>query len=184
MTSSTTKFLFAVLFQVVIILGIVIFKLSILVGGTDVVLRIAPVDPRDLLRGDYVTFQYDISTIDSYYARSKSIRNGDTVYVVLQQSGQYWHVRSVEKNKPRDERIFLKGVVASGGIVEENDLETSFRFNGGNMRIVYGIEEYFIPEGRGQGVSFQNKEAAARVAVDTDGNAVLEQIYVNQVPWP
>ena len=44
-------------------------------------LRIAPVDQRDLLRGDYATFQYDISNLDSYYSRGEKIRNGDIVYV-------------------------------------------------------------------------------------------------------
>ena len=38
-------------------------RASILRNGVDVVLKTAPVDPRDLLRGDYVILTYDISTI-------------------------------------------------------------------------------------------------------------------------
>jgi uncharacterized membrane-anchored protein len=52
------------------------------------------------------------------------------------------------------------------------------------LHIVYGIEEYFIPEGQGRNFSFWNKEAAARVAVDENCNAALKQIYIDGEPWP
>src|SRR4029077_13511649 len=38
-------------------------RAAILAYGTDVLLKTAPVDPRDLLRGDYVTLNYDISRV-------------------------------------------------------------------------------------------------------------------------
>ena len=36
---------------------------SILQSGTEVVLKTAPIDPRDLLRGDYVILNYEISSV-------------------------------------------------------------------------------------------------------------------------
>lgn len=164
-----TKFILAVALQVVIVFAIIIFKLSVLTGGTDVLLKIAPVDPRDLLRGDYATFQYDISIIDSYYANNQQIRNGDTVYVVLRQGGKYHTVQNVQKTQPTSNELFIKGKVESGG---------------SRFHVVYGIEQYFIPEDEGRNFSFWNKEAAARVAVDNNGNAALKQIYVDDKPWP
>ena len=38
-------------------------RAAILVSGTEVLLKTAPVDPRDLLRGDYVALSYDISRV-------------------------------------------------------------------------------------------------------------------------
>jgi len=95
MFTKQTKFILAIALQVVIVFAIIIFKLSVLTGGTDVFLKIVPVDPRDLLRGDYATFQYDISNLDSYISGGQQIRNGDTVYVVLRQNGKYYFEKSI-----------------------------------------------------------------------------------------
>ena len=158
--------------QVVVIVAIIVFKLSVLTGGTDILLKVAPVDPRDLLRGDYATFEYDISNVDwSYYGNGRQIKikGGDTVYVTLRQSGKYHVVRAVEKNRPTGGEIFIKGTVDSGG---------------SQIHVIYGIEQYFIPEGTGQNFNFFDKEVAAKVAVDENGNAGLKQIYIDNEPWP
>lgn len=184
MMTKQTKFILAIALQVVIIFAIIFFKLLILTGGTDVLLRIEPVDPRDPLRGDYVAFQYSISNLDSYISGGQQIRNGDTVYVVLQQSGKYWIAQSVQKTKPSENKIFIKGKVSSGGLEGQSDIFSEQRFNGSRIHVVYGIEEYFIPEGKGRGFSFWDKEGAARVIVDENGNAILKQIYVDDKVWP
>lgn len=177
-----TRFILAIVFQVMVILAIIIFKLSVLVGGTYVLLRIVPLDPRDMLRGDYITFQYDISNIDPYYVRGRQIRNGDTVYVTLRQSGKYWKVQDVQKTKPTGGDLFIKGTVESGG-TESNADPFSLQISDSSvLRVLYGIEQYFIPEGRGQGFSFWDKEVAAWVAVDNDGNPVLKRIIVDGNP--
>ena len=187
MTTKQGKFIIAIALQAMILLAIIIFKVSVLAGGTDILLKITPVDPRDMLRGDYATFQYDISNLDSYLFNGQQIRNGDEVYVVLGQNGKYWSVQSVQKDKPmlQNEWIFIKGTVASGGIETQSDILMPQRsFGASRIHVVYGIEDYFIPEGKGQGFSFFNKEAGARVAVDDNGNAVLKQLYVDDKPWP
>lgn len=184
MITKQTKLILAIALQVVIIFAIIIFKLFVLTGGTEVMLRIAPVDPRDLLRGDYVTFQYDISNLDSYYSRGEQIKNGDNVYVVLRQSGKYWVAQSVQKTKPTGSELFIKGKAESGGMESQTDQFSYQRFDRSRLHIVYGIEQYFIPEGKGQNFSFWNKEVAAMVAVDDNGNAALKKIYVDGKQWP
>lgn len=181
--SKKAKFILAIAIQTAIILFIVIFKVAILTGGTEVFLKIKPVDPRDWLRGDYVTFNYDISTPNSYLSSGEKIYNGDTVYVTLREGGEYWLARNVSKSKPTGNEIFIKGKVKSGGISIDYDF-APLNYTPSNLRIEYGIEQYFIPEGAGQNFSFFNKEAVAKVAVDKDGNAVLKQIYVDDKPWP
>lgn len=180
-----TKFILAIAIQVAIIFAIIIFKLSILTGGTEILLRIAPVDPTSPLRGDYATFQYDISNLDSYLLNGQQVRNGDTVYVVLYQSGKFWIAESVQITKPiNSNQIFIKGKVASGGSASKSDIFPYQPYGSTRIYVVYGVEEYFIPEGKGRNFSFGNKETAASVAVDENGNAALKRIYVNDKPWP
>lgn len=181
--SKKTKFILAITLQILIIFGIIIFKTGVLTGGRKVLLKIEPVDPRDPLRGDYVTFQYNISELDSYLFDNKQVRNGDTVYVILRKGKKYWTAQNVQKTKPSSKnQIFIKGRVESQKEFYPANFFLPQRL--GTIHIIYGIEEYYIPEGKGQVFSFWNKEAVAKVSVDKSGNAVLKQIYVDNKPWP
>lgn len=172
MFTKQTKFIIAITIQLVIIFSIIISKMIVLTGGTEVLLRIQPVDPRDPLRGDHLTFSYKISELDSNLFNYSPIKEDDTIYVPLKKQGKYWTaVFGVQPTKPIGEgKIFLKGKISS-----------SFA---NRIQIIYGIEDYFIPEGTGQDFTFWRQEAAARVSVDENGNAVLKQIYVNDKSWP
>jgi len=182
--SSKNKFIAAVTIQVILLFLIIIFKSLVLTGGTDVFLRILPVDPRDPLRGDYVTFRYDISTISNY--SSEKISNGDTVYVTLVKRGKFWDDQNISTTKPK-EGVFIIGKVASGGIDINNmnpDYTNKQRSYNQKLTIVYGIEDYFIPEGKGRNFNFRDKEAGALVTVGSSGSAVLKKIYIDDKPWP
>jgi uncharacterized membrane-anchored protein len=145
-----------------------------------------PLDPRDPLRGDYLTFQYEISNPDSYLFADPQIRSGDTVYVVLWKSGQYWGAQKVQKNKPLDNQTYIKAKVASGGLGDRTDLLPSQGPKPSSIHLVYGLEEYYVPEGKGSALNLWtgNNKAFARVMVDEDGNAVLKQVYLDGKPWP
>lgn len=186
MITKNVKFVFAVTLQILVIFAIIIFKVSILTGGTEVILQIEPVDPRSPLRGDYVTFQYEISNISGYFVEDE-VKNGDTVYVVLGGFGAYWNADYVTTEKPAG-KIFIKGRVASVADDTGDEFDPfeprDRRLGGPDINITYGIEEYFIPEGEGRGFSFWDKEASALVVVDDDGNPVLKQIFVDGEPWP
>lgn len=171
MLTKEKKFLIAIGVQLIIIFTIIIFKVATLTGGTEVLLRIEPVDPTDPLRGDYITFQYTISSLNNYLFKYSPIRSGDTIYIPLRQLGNYWTATyDIKKTKPLDDKIFIQGKVS--------------RVSGSRVTVIYGIEEYFIPEGAGRGFRFRGHELAALVSVDENGNAVLKQIYMDNKPWP
>ena len=44
-----------------IVSGILFYNEMLIVNGQEVLLKIVPVDPRDFLRGDYVSLHYDIN---------------------------------------------------------------------------------------------------------------------------
>lgn len=178
--SKRNKFIIAIGVQVGIIFFIIFFKLLILTGGEEVLLKIRPVDPRDPFRGDYITFQYDISWIrgkSSFYSlvSQEKIKYGDRIYIPLVKKGNYWIKNgSVNKDKP-NAGIFIKGVIKD--IKWGSDLPEE-------IFVSYGIEEYFIPENSGRNVNFNRQDAFAKVVLDKNGNAVLKSVYVNGKLWP
>lgn len=192
--SPTVKFAIAVGLQVAVILLIILFKLAILTGGTTVRLRIEPVDPRDPLRGDYVTFRYaDLSSIQLYGSTPSGVREGANVYVPLRRSGQYWvSTNRILASSPDAEdgaELFLRGqVTAVTGNTQ--DVETWKQPSNRNwgvttVHVTYGIEDYFIPENSGRTLPWgRNAQLSAEVAVDDQGRGVLKGLYANSKPWP
>jgi uncharacterized membrane-anchored protein len=182
MFNKEKKFILAIFLQIIIILIIIVFKMSILTGGKGILLKVSPVDPRDVLRGDFVDFQYSISNIDYYYNNysNRKVSVGDTVYVELREGFNDWYFSYAYNEKPKNNnRLFIKGVVK-----KVEDVSESNNFGYQKIYVVYGIEQYFIPEGKGQGFSFNNKDVYANVSVDGDGRAVLKGIYIDQKRWP
>jgi len=182
-----TRFIMAITLQIAVIFTMIAYKVSILRGGAEVLLKIEPLDPRDMLRGDYITFQYAISNLDQGLLQGTPVRNGDTVYVTLLESGKFWTAYTVHSTKPQgDALLFLKGKVASGGLASGASPADSHLARGSRIHVVYGIEEYFIPEGKGRGINLRGimNESFARVAIDRNGKAVLRQIHLDGKPWP
>lgn len=183
--SKTTKFWIAVTLQLVILLSLFLFKFAVVTGGTEVTLGIRPVDPRDPLRGDYVTFLYDISSIpSSYFVRIPT--NGQIVYVLLKKKGDEWVAqRNIDTRKPNNgDVVFIKARVVKGGNTMENPLDLNMARRGGtsSISLAYGIEEFFIPENSGK--RLPAGKAIAKVSIDKEGNAVIKQIYINNKSWP
>lgn len=58
------KLLIIVGIQFLVLLSVIGFKQYAVWTGETVLLKTTPIDPRDLLRGDFVAVEYQISTID------------------------------------------------------------------------------------------------------------------------
>jgi uncharacterized membrane-anchored protein len=180
-----TKFIGAIAVQLIAIFSIIFFKLIVLGSGTEILLHVAPVDPRDYLRGDYVAFQYDISSIRKYNFDYSPVNIGDVVYVPLVRSGQYWTntglLERATKTKPKNGRVYIRGTVISGGKVPGSN---SWSVNDDLYVLEYGIEQKFIQVGTGTNFSFWDHDVSVTVRVSDSGEAVLEKIYVDGKEWP
>ena len=182
-------FALALLLQVAIIGQMVFTHYTTTSTGRPVVLKIAPVDPRDPLRGDYLTFRYDISTLrrdlfmDQRSGSAWTPAKGETVYVPLNRVDAYWVantgvVKALPSRAQREiesggtysaDTVFLRGAVTDVGPAE--------------VRVTYGIEEYFVPEGKGATFPL-NRQASALVVIGSDGNGLVRQVFVGGQKWP
>ena len=112
--------------------------------------------------------------------------------MVLREGSPYWHVDYASLTMPpvNNGLIFIKGRVVSGGIdpyAPRQELATSTRFipiTQKEFRVSYGIEQYYIPEGAGNNVSFWNKDTGMRVKVDERGKAIPTQLHIDGKKWP
>jgi uncharacterized membrane-anchored protein len=160
--------------QLLFILGLVAYKEVTLRFGTEVVLQTVPVDPRDLFRGDYVVLRYEVSTLESTKVCCVyDVEQGDRVFVHLVPSttaeGEgVWSAIAVAKEVGSDWDVFLKGRVVD--------------YSGDTIRVEYGIESYFVPEGQGLEIE-RAQDVKARVAVNGFGEGVIKGLIVDGEPW-
>lgn len=151
-------------------------RVSLIKTGKEVVLAIAPVDPRSLFRGDYVILNPEIARITTDQA-PKSIKKNDQIYVVLQEAPNgTWSYISVLKQRPeglKQNRIAVRARVQSVWRDRRSDKT--------NLRLRYGIESYFVPEGTGKALEKKVRERQIRaiVAVGPGGKAAIKGLEIS-----
>ena len=165
------------------LVGMIARKQWTLETGTPVLLETQPVDPRSLFRGDYVRLNYVVSDLDleRLSGDDKFIRYDD-VYVVLAQAERYWEAEGVYHRRPElaAHQVALKGRVQYLQTSHWNpDTKTSEPAK--KIRVVYGIENYFVPEGEGR--ELERPPAGSKVemliVVDRFGQAGIKAVLVN-----
>src|SRR4051812_4893899 len=147
----------AVALQLAVILSMVARNALPTLGSPTVLLRVVPVDPRDLMRGQYVTLGYDISR------SPRAFEPGTTVYAVLvpEADGRHYRGGAILAARPGAGR-FIRGTSVGGN------------------RIRYGIESYFVQEGRGKEyeAAVLRHRLSAEVALAADGTPALRRLVV------
>ncbi|SHI35870.1 Uncharacterized membrane-anchored protein [Hymenobacter daecheongensis DSM 21074] len=132
--------LLAVAVQALFIIGVAAAGYATTAWGRTITLRTAPVDPRDLLYGDYVRLHYTISQLPRRLWRetNREARPNEPVYVVLQPAHGAYEALGVYASKPAIEprQAVLRGWITN-----------SWRHG---LRIRYGLERYYVPEGEGR----------------------------------
>ena len=123
-----------------------------LLTGESVILATTPIDPFDLLRGQYITINYEINRIPII----EGAEAGESVYVVLEKdNSDIWRYKKALLVKPEQGR-FIKGKIIS--------------ISGKTMNIEYGIEQYFFE--RGAQIPQQNLTVEVRLSSLGQGRIV------------
>lgn len=130
--------------------------------GEEVTLALRPVDPRDLLRGDYVILNPEIQLVDTGIGVPAEVFGGDDVWVVVAPDDDgISRAVAVLSAPPTDGRIALKGRVSSTPSASDTVL-----------RIDYGLDAFFVPEGQGLEVERLPRDRVRLVvAVSADGRS-------------
>ncbi|WP_292387798.1 GDYXXLXY domain-containing protein [Methanosarcina sp. UBA5] len=168
-----------VVFWLLIFSGFIAYKEYTLRTGTEVMLKTLPVDPRDLFRGDYVTLNYEISTLDmeKLQAEDSYFYNEEPVYLALELKNGYGVPKKIYATPPKDE-LYIKGKI--NDIIYGENEEVTIQ----ELRVNYGIENYFVPEGRGMEIEEVGqkgiKEVDAKVIIDKYGNAIIKSLLIDE----
>lgn len=168
--------LLVALLQIGVLYGMIHGRVSILRDGREVTLTVLPVDPRDLLRGDYVRIGYTISSLPVALVEEpeKADPAERVVYVRLRPNAdgvsEAVAARFGERPHaaPEPQDIDIRGVT-----YVSPDALSSF------LPVDYGIERFYLPEGEGrpieQGVGV--RPFSMKVAVAADGTAQIKAFY-------
>ncbi len=152
-----------------------------------VTLKIEPVDPRDIFRGDYVVLNYEISRLEPPKLEGDDIFGyNDTVYVTLIRDGETWRAAAVAKDKPvaMQDGVVIKGAVDSIEFAKDNGASAPSRPEPNatqpaqSLRVSYGIESYFVPEGTGRELEQERQKGdlTVDVAIDAQGRAAIKAL--------
>jgi uncharacterized membrane-anchored protein len=178
----TSLFVAAGLLQIALIAFMVADRMDILRSGTEVTLQTRPVDPRDLLRGDYVALSYDISSVPAGALEGQPAgRRGVTVFVRLTPDADgFYRAISVQADQSSvtSPDILIRGRIAgTGGCGAARTRCTE-------LRIKYGIESYFVPQGEGRDIELaRNRGKVAIVAAVTPaGRAAIKRLLIDGKP--
>lgn len=155
----------AVLFQLLLLISMVARNYSTIISGQTVMLKVVPVDPRDLFRGDYVILSYDFSTElpPDTSSDDPAIIERD-IYIPLVPADDGQHHRSDGARWTRPESgLFLKGRITA------------------DRRHEFGIGQFFVQEGKGRIYedAVRRWQLTAEVTIDPAGNGVLRRLLVN-----
>jgi len=151
-------------FLAVLLGGLVLYLAWPLWAGTTVVLATRPVDPFDLLRGQYLVIGYEVGSLPAL----PQAEEGDTVWVGISPDPQgIWRHRETRleaPSAPAPGKVFLRGEVTRAG---EH-----------GMQVRYGIEQYFVQ----RGTTLPDGKLTVEAKVSRSGGARIVRLLVDGEP--
>ena len=178
----------AITFQVASVAMIAVSKERILATGQEIILQTAPIDPRDIFRGDYVRLNYLFSKIPAQQLdegiTGNGLRKGQKVYLSLTVDRNGITQGNRLFSTPPPDATFLSGRVKAHWPYKNYRKHKRPELTMMGLRPVsvkYGIERYYVEQGkglemetiRGSRNSFQ-VPMLVHAALSENGNAVIK----------
>jgi uncharacterized membrane-anchored protein len=132
--------------------------------GEVVRLKTRPVDPRDLLRGDYMILGYEIAVINASGVNANPVAQGEACWVVLEPRDGYHEAVSAGLARPD----LQAGQIAVRATKSWRGFE-------------YGIEHYYVPEGKG---TPQFKKIEVEAAVGANHRLYIKRVLLDGKDYP
>jgi uncharacterized membrane-anchored protein len=144
--------------------------------GNIILLETRRVDPRDMLRGDYLILNYKISDVPTNLF-SPPVKNdlspGTKIFVALAPgTNQFYAVTRASTNEivPAAGEVLLRGKSAYAW----------WNWNATNLiHVEYGIERYYVAEGTGN----PRGKLTVQAVVPASGRAGIQQVFVDGKPY-
>jgi uncharacterized membrane-anchored protein len=173
----------AALVQVALLTVMIVDRVRILRDGTEVTLRSRPVDPRDLLRGDYVVLGYDISQLPAgaLLNQPASSRN-PSVFVKLTPNRDGVHEAVSVHAEPvtvASPEVLIRGSLVYGATCGSSGYAFCEK-----LSIRYNLESYFVPQGEGRKLEDVRNQGKLSVvaAVLPSGRAAIKRLLIDGKP--
>jgi uncharacterized membrane-anchored protein len=155
------------------LLGTVAVQERALARGKIILLETRRVDPRDLLRGDYLILNYKISDVPTNLFSppvKKDLPYGTLVFIALAPgTNQFYEIAKASTNEfmPAANEILLRGKS------DERWWSTN------SIHVTYGIENFYVGEGTGNPIG----KLTVRAIVPASGRAKIKEVFVNGKPY-
>ena len=155
------------------LLGTVFSQEYALAHGKIILLETRRVDPRDLLRGDYLILNYTISDVPANRFSppvAKDLPYGTKIFVTLTaETNRFYEVARASTNKftPSANEILLCGRS------EERWWNTN------SIHVTYGIENYYVAEGTGNPTG----KLTVQAVVPASGHPKIKEVFVDGKPY-
>ena len=171
---SKILFLCAISLQICFVLSIPLIKEIRIRRGRTIRVKTVPADPRSIFRGDYIVLNYEFSHLDLNRVKHDEsyFYEGQRVFVKLTKVGDNWEATQVS-TKPFKEigpnEVMLVGSINRSEWSSEN-----------SINLTYGIESYFVPEGKGKYIEekISEKRVTVELSIDKKGFASVRKIFI------
>lgn len=158
--------------------------------GVTIVVETVPVDPRDLLRGQYFQLNYDFeipSRFDSASVPEASLLPGETVYAALaaDNKDRYFPKRygnSLAKLRRTLAELYRFEDPFAGDPPRIVVIQGTTKTAGGRKYFDFGINRFFVPEGTPEPSRLAVIEVELRVTKDLTPQ--IRSVLVDGKPWP
>lgn len=166
-------FVFILALQTVWLLGTVAVQEHALAHGRMILLETRRADPRDLLRGDYLILNYNISDVSANFFSppvEQGLPYGAKVFVALVPgTNQFYRVSRASTNEftPATNEVVLCG-------------RSDERWRSSNsIHVAYGIENYYVTENTGNPAG----KLTVQAIVPASGHPKIREVFVDGKPY-
>lgn len=153
MTKKRLAVFTVLLLQIFFLSAMIFYHQAKLENAQKILLKTIPYDPLSIFRGTYASLSYEISSLPASLLMDvspKELKDGDTLFVLLTKEQDYWTAEGIYKNRPKDNRLYLRG-----------RLRYYYSYYSGNadrkLNLEYGIESFFLNEVRAKEVDRFNR---------------------------
>jgi uncharacterized membrane-anchored protein len=156
---------------------IILARAAVLRDGREILLKVEPVDPRDLLRGDYVRLGYEISRIPvgmvADMPADGTVAAGDIHVRLRRQADGYWQAASARLGGAAEQPAGAEEVELRGRVAPAWNLGPD-----ATLSVDYGMERFYLPEGEGRPIErdMNVRSFGIVAAVGNDGTPQIKAL--------